>query len=219
LAVVPGRECFVTEDIAEFREMFDQVFKLLGIVSIPWCGRKPVNHTGFNVDADVKFDAVFSSALSFDPDVVPDAAVVGVESTAINSDVHLFSSEKPGDSVHHLAYVGDGEFFHTALDYAMPWENRAVLSEGLAVLDVRFYAVVGLIESYLQETSYCYGLGIMSFSSFLVGFPWWWQAANRFDHRLCELGGEVAVHMVRNFWINPFLCASHPAKNKDFTPQ
>jgi hypothetical protein len=24
--------------------------------------------------------------------------------------------------------------------------------------------------------------------------------------------------MVRNCWINPFLCASHPAKNKGFTP-
>jgi hypothetical protein len=58
----------------------------------------------------------------------------------------------------------------------------------------------------------------MSFSSSVVGFPWWWQAANRFDHRFGELGGEVAVHMVRNCWINPFLCASHPAKNKGFPP-
>ena len=116
--------------------MFDQVFKLLGIVPIPRGGRKPVDHAGFNVDADMEFDAVFSSALSFDPDLVPGAAVVGAEPTAINSDVHLFSSEKSGDSIHHLAYIGDGEPFHTSLDHAMPWENRAVLSKGLAVFDV-----------------------------------------------------------------------------------
>jgi hypothetical protein len=24
--------------------------------------------------------------------------------------------------------------------------------------------------------------------------------------------------MVRNCWINPFICTSHPAKNKGFTP-
>ena len=194
------------------------MFKLLGIVSIPWCSGEPVDHASVNVDADVEFDTVFSSALSFDSDVVPGAAVVGGKSATVNSDVHLFSAKEPGHPVHHLAYVGDGESFHTSLDHAMPWENRAVLSEGLAVFDVCFNTIVGLIESYLEETSYCYGLGIMSFSSFLVGFPWWWQAANRFDYRFGELSGEVAVHMVRNCWINSFLCASHPAKNKDFTP-
>lgn len=216
LTVVPRGERFVSQDVAKFREVFDQVFELLGIVSIPWCSGKPVDYTGVDIDADVEFDAVFSSALSFDPDVVPGAAVVGAESAAVNSDVHLFPSEKSGDSVHHLAYVSDGESFHAALDHAMPWKNRAAFSEGLAVLDLCFNAVVGLIKSYFKETSYCYGLRIMSSSSLLVGFPWWWQLVYRFNHRLSEIGGEIAVHMVRNCWINPFLRASHPVKKECF---
>jgi len=172
LTVIPRGKRFIAKDVAELREMFGQVLKLLGIVSIPWCGRKPVDHTSFDVDADVEFDAVFSSALSFDPDVVPGAAVVGAEPATVNSDVHLFSAKEPGHPVHHLAYVGDGESFHTSLNYAMPWENRAVLSKGLAVFDVCFDTVVGLIESNFKETSYCYGLRIMSSPSLLVGFPW-----------------------------------------------
>ena len=218
LTVVPGGECFISEDIAEFREVFDQVFKLLGIMSIPGCGGKPVDHAGFNVDADVEFDAVFSSTLSFNPDVVPGAAVVGTEPATVNSDVHLFPSEKSGDPVHHLAYVGDGESFHTSLDHAMPGENRAVLFQGLTVFDMCFNTIVGLIESYFEKTSYGNGLRIMPFPSLLVRFPWRWQLVYRFNHRLGEICGEVAVHMVRNCWINPFLCASHPAKNKGFTP-
>lgn len=35
LAVVPGEERFVTQDISEIREMFDQVFELFGIMAIP----------------------------------------------------------------------------------------------------------------------------------------------------------------------------------------
>jgi len=116
--------------------MFYQVFKLLGIVPIPWRGSEPVDHSGVDVDADVEFDAVFSLALSFDPDVVPGAAVVRTESAAVNSNIHLFSSEESGHPVHHLAYIGDRKSFHTALDHAMPWGSRAVLSQGLAVFDV-----------------------------------------------------------------------------------
>ncbi len=194
--------------------MFDQVFKFLGIVPIPWGGGEPVDHPGVDVDADVEFDAILSSVLSFDPDLVPGAYVVGTEPTTVNSDVHLFSSEKSGDSVHHFANIGDRESFHTSLDHAMPWQNRAVLSKGLAVFEVCFYAIVGLIESYLEVTTYCYGLRVMCFPSYLVGFPWWWQAVNRFDYRFGKFGSEVAVHMVRNCWIYPFLCTSHPAKNK-----
>jgi len=153
--------------------MFDQVFKLLGIMSIPWRGGKPVNHAGVDIDADVEFDAVFTFSMPFDPDVVPGATVVGGKPAAVNSDVHLFSAKEPGHPVHHLAYVGDGESFHTSLDHAMPWENRAALSEGLAVFDVCFNTIVGLIESYFEKTTDCYGLWVMSFSSFPVGFPWW----------------------------------------------
>lgn len=114
--------------------MFDQVFKFLGIVPIPWGGSEPVDYLGVNVDADVEFDAILSSVLSFDPDLVPGAYVVGTEPTTVNSDVHLFSSEKSGDPVHHFAYVGDGESFHTSLDHVMSWENRTMLSKGLLSL-------------------------------------------------------------------------------------
>ena len=181
-------------------------------MSIPWRGSEPVNDAGVDIDADVEFDAVFSSALSFDPDVVPGATVMCAEPGAVNSDVHLFSSKKPDDSVHHPTDVGDGESFHPTLNHAMTWKNRVVLSDSLTIFHVRFNTVVGVVESYLEKTPYSYGLRVMSSSSFLVGFPGWWQAANRFDHRLGETGGEVAVHMVRNCWVNPFLCASHPMK-------
>jgi len=212
LTVVPGGECFVTDYVAEFWEVFDQMFKLFGIVSIPRCDGEPVDHPCVDIDADVKFDAVFSSTLSFDPDVVPGAAVVGAKSGAVNSDVHLFSSEESGDSVHHLSNVGDGESFHPTLDHAMSWETSATLFEGLAVFHMCFNTVVGLVESYFEETSYCDGLRVVSSSSPLVGFPGWWQLVHRFDHRLGEIGGEVAVHMVRDCWIYPFLCTSHLVK-------
>jgi len=101
--------------------MFDQMLKLLGIVSIPRGGGEPVDHTSVDIDADVEFDAVFAFSMPFDPDVVPGTAVVCTESSAVNSDVHLFSSEKPGDPVHHFADVGDGKSFHPALDHAVSW--------------------------------------------------------------------------------------------------
>ena len=156
--------------------------------------------------------------MSFDPDVIPGAAVMSAESTTVNSDIHLFPSEKPGDTIHHFAYVGDGEFFHPSLNHAMPGEYRVVLFEGFTVFDVCFNTVVGLIESYFEKTNYCDGLWVMSFSSFFVGFPGRWQLVHRFDYRLDKIGGEVAVYMIRNFWINSFLCTSHPTKNKGFTP-
>jgi hypothetical protein len=62
------------------------------------------------------------------PDVIPGAAVMCAESGAVNSNVHLFVLEEPGDPVHHLAYVGDGELFHTSLDHAMPGKIRVLLS-------------------------------------------------------------------------------------------
>ena len=154
--------------------MFDKVFKLLRVMSIPWCDGEPMDHTGVDVDADMEFDTVPSSTVSFDSDVVPGAAVVGAKSTAINSNVHLFASEEPGDPVHHLADVGDGESFHPSLDHAMPREYRTVLFEGFAVFDMCFNTIVGLIESYFKETSYCNGFWVVSFSSSFVGFPGWW---------------------------------------------
>jgi len=41
---------------------------------------------------------------------------------------------------------------------------------------------------------------------------------HRFDHRPGEQGGEVAVHMVRNGWVHPLLCTSHPTKNRALSP-
>ena len=101
--------------------MFAQMFELFGIMAIPWCDGEPLDHTGVDVDTDVKFDAVSAFSLSFNADVVPGAAVLGAESRAVHSDVHLFSSEKPGDPVHHFADVGDGKSFHPALDHAVSW--------------------------------------------------------------------------------------------------
>lgn len=217
LTVVPGGKRFIAKNVAKFWEMFDQVFKFFGIVSIPWCSGEPVDYACVDIDADVEFDAVFSATVSFDSDVVPGATVMGAESGAVNSDIHLFSLEEPGGPVHHLAYVGYGESFHSSLDHAMSREHRVVLFEGFTVFDVCFNTVVGLVESYFKNTDCCDGFWVVSFSSFFVGFPWWWQLVYCFDYRFGEIGGEVAVYMVRNFWINSFLCASHPAKNKGFT--
>ena len=70
--------------------MFDQMFKLLGIMAIPWCDGEPMDYTSVDVDADVEFEAVFAFPMPFDPDVVPGAAVMGAEPGAVNSDVHFF---------------------------------------------------------------------------------------------------------------------------------
>jgi len=143
-------------------------------MSIPWCDGEPMDHTGVDIDTDVEFDTVFAFSMSLDSDVVPGAAVVGTESSAVNSNVHFFPSEKPGDPVHHLSYVGDGESFHPSLDHAMSWETCAVLFECLAVFYMCFNTVVGLVESYFKETSYSDGLRVVSFPSLFIGFPRWW---------------------------------------------
>jgi len=212
LTVTPGGERFVTKDVAKIGEVFDQVLKLLGIVSIPWRGREPVDHTGVDIDTDVEFDAIPSSPMSFNADVIPGAAVVGAESSAVHRDVHVLPPEESGDSIHHLAYVGDGESFHPALNHAVPRRVKAVLFDGFAVFEVCFDTIVGLVESYFEETSYGDGMWVVSFSSFFVGFPGWRHAANCFNHRLGEIGGEVTVYMVCNCWVYPFLSASHLLK-------
>jgi len=214
LTVVPGGERFVTEDVSEIGEVFDQMFELFGVMAIPWCDGEPLNHTGVDVDTDVKFDAVSAFPLSFDADVVPGAAVLGAEPGAVHSDVHLFSSEKPGDSVHHLPNVGDGEPFHPSLDDTMSRDLSVVFFYDFAIFHVCFDTIVGLVESHFEKTTCCNGLWIVSFPSFFIGFPGWWHTVNRFDHRLGEVGDEVAVHMVRYCWVYPFLCPSHPMRRK-----
>lgn len=189
--------------------MFDQLFKLFGIMVIPWCGGEPVYHTSVDIDTDVKFDTVLAFSISFDSDVVPDAAVMGTESCAVHCDVHLFPSEKPGDSVHHLAYVGDGESFHSSVDDAVPRDLRVVLFYDLAVFHLCLDTVVGLVESYFEKTTCCNGFRVVPFPAFFVGFPGWWHTVNRFDYRLGEFDGEVAVYMVSNCWVYPFFSTSH----------
>lgn len=130
--------------------MFDQMSELFGIMAIPWCDGEPLDHTGVDVDTDVKFDAVSAFPLSFDADVVPGAAALGAESRAVHSDVHLFSSEKPGDLAHHFPDVGDGESFHSSLDDAMSRNLSVVLLYDLAVFHLCFDTVVGLVESYFE---------------------------------------------------------------------
>jgi hypothetical protein len=41
---------------------------------------------------------------------------------------------------------------------------------------------------------------------------------HRFNNRPGEQGSKVAVHMVRNGWVHPLLCASHPTKNRALSP-
>lgn len=120
LTIVPRGERFVAQDDTEFREMFDQMFKLLGIMSIPWCDGELMDHTSVDIHTDVEFETVFAFSLSFDSDVVPSAAVMDAESSGVHCDVHLFPSKKPDDSIHHLPDVSDGESFHPSLDHTMP---------------------------------------------------------------------------------------------------
>jgi hypothetical protein len=96
----------------------------------------------------------------------------------------------------------------------MPRHIWTAFFDSLAIFEVRLDAIVGLVEFYFEETPYGDDLWIVSFPSLFVGFPGWWYAMNRFNRRLCEVGGEVAVHMVCNCWVYPFLCPSHPMKKR-----
>jgi hypothetical protein len=173
LTVVPRGERFVSQDVSQLWEMFDQMFKLLGIMPIPWCDGEPMDHTSVDVDTDVEFDTVLAFSLSFDPDVVPGAAVMGAESSGVHCDVHLFPSKKPSDPIHHLPNVDDGESFHPSLDHTMPRHIWTAFFDSLAIFEVRLDAIVGLVESYFEETPYGDGLWVVSLSSFFVGFPGW----------------------------------------------
>jgi len=128
--------------------MFYEIFKFFGIMTIPWCDGKPMDHTIVNVDADVEFETVFAFSMSSDSDIVPGAAVVSTKSSAVNSDIHLFSSEKPDNPIRHLTNVGDGKSFHPSLDYTMPRHIWTALSDCIAVFEMRLDAIVGLVESY-----------------------------------------------------------------------
>ena len=187
-------------------------------MSVPSGGGERMYHPGVHIDADVQFDAVPSASLSCDTDVVPGAALVGAESGAVNRDGHLLFTEEPGDQVHRFPDVFDGEAGHASMDDAVPGKHWARCSDAVAVFHVGFDAVVGLIQTYLQEASDCDGSGIVSFTSSFLRLPGWWQPIYCFDYRVSEQCSKVAVHMVRNGWVHPLLCTSHPTKNRALSP-
>jgi len=218
LAVDPGGVRLVTQDLVHFGEVLDEACELLGIMPVPSGGGEPVHHPGVHIDADVQFDAVPPAPVAFDAQVVPGAALVRVEPGAVDRDRHLPPAEEPDNQVHRLPDVGDGEAGHASLDDAVPGEHRAAGGEALAVFYVGLDTVIGLVEPYFQEASDGDGPGVVSFPSSFLGLPGWWQPVHRLGHRPGEQGSEVAVHMVRNDRVNPFLCVSHPAKNKALPP-
>jgi len=183
LAVSPGAVRRVTQDLVNIGKVFDEACELPAIVSVPSGDGEPVHHPGVHVDADVQFDAVPSAPLSGDAEVVPGAALMGAVPGAVDRDGHLPPAEEPDDQVHHLPDVFDGEAGHASMDDAVPGSHRACCLEGLTVFHVGFDAVVGLVKSYFEEASDGDGLGVVSFSSFFLGLPWWWQPVYRFDHR------------------------------------
>ena len=198
--------------------MFNEACELSGVMSVPSGGGERMHHPSVHIYTDVQFDAIPSASLSCDTDVVPGAALVGAEPSAVDSDGHPFPAEKLDDQVHRLPYIFHRETNHPAMDDTMPWKHRAIGSDAVAVFHVSFDAVVGLIQTYLQEASDCDGSRVMSFTSSFFRLPGWRQPIYYFDYRLCEQCSKVAVYMVRNGWVHPLLCTSHPSKNKACIP-
>jgi len=218
LAVGPGGVRRITEDLLQFWKVLDEACELPAVMSVPSGGGERVHHPGVHIDADVQFDAVPSAPLPCDANFIPGAALVGAEPGAVDRDGHPSSAEEPGDQVHHFPDVFDGEVGHASMDDAVPGKHRARRGDAVAVFHVGFDAVVGLVQTYLQEASNCDGSGVVSFTSFFLRLPRCRQPEYRFDHRQGEQGGEVAVHMVRNGWVHPLLCTSHPTKNRALFP-
>jgi hypothetical protein len=218
LTVGPGGVRRITQDLLQFWKVFDEACELSGVMSVPSSGGERMYHPGVHIDADVQFDAVPSAPLSCDTDVVPGAALMGAETGAVNRDGHFPSAEEPGDQVHRFPDVFDGESGHASMDDAVPGKHRAGYGDAVAIFHVSFDAVVGLIQTYLQEASDCDSPRIVSFSSKFLRLPGWWQPIYCFDYRFSEQCSEVAVHMVRNGWVHPLLCISHPTKNRVLFP-
>ena len=104
------------------------------------------------------------------------------------------------------------------MDDAVPGKYWARCSDAVAVFHVGFDAVVGLIQTYFKEAADCDGSGIVSFTSSFLRLPGWRQSIYCFDYRVSEQCSKVAVHMVRNGWVHPLLCTSHPTKNRALSP-
>jgi hypothetical protein len=192
--------------------MLDQAVEFSCVSSFPWGNSETMDDTCVDIDADMEFYAVSSASSSFDSYLVPSASVMSTESTAVNGDVHSFPSEDAGYSVHDPTDVFDGEFVHISVYDAMTWQLRVVFSEGFAVVDVCFDAVVGEVESFFQDAADCDSLWFVSWSSFVVGFPGWWEPMYCFDNCSGKQFVEVTVDVVRNCWIHSFFSTSHPIK-------
>ena len=143
---------------------------------------------------------------------------MGAESGAVNRDGHLLFTEEPGDQVHRLADVFDGEAGHASMDDAVSGKHGAIGGDAVAVFHVGFDAIVGLIQTYFQEASDCDSSGVVSFTSSFFRLPRGRQSIYCFNYRVSEQCSKVAVHMVRNGWVHPLLCASHPTKNRVLFP-
>ena len=78
-------------------------------------------------------------------EVVPGAALMRAEPSAVHRDSHVFPAEEPDDQVHHLPDVFDGEPGHPTTDDTVPGEHQATEGEALTVFHVSFDAVIGLV--------------------------------------------------------------------------
>jgi hypothetical protein len=114
-------------------------------MSVPSGGGERVYYSCVHIDADVQFDAVASASLSCDAEVVPGAALMCVESGAVDRDGHFPPAEKPEDQVHDFPDVFDGESGHPATDNTVSGEPRTTSGEALTVFHVGFDAVLGLV--------------------------------------------------------------------------
>ena len=145
MAVGSGAVRRVTQDLIQIGEVFDEACELPTVMSVPSGGGERVHYSGVHIDADVQFDAVAPTPMSFDAEVVPGAALMCAESGAIDCDGHIPPAEEPDDQVHDFPDVFDGESGHPAMDDAVSGEHRTTGGEALAVFHVGFDAVVGLV--------------------------------------------------------------------------
>ena len=114
-------------------------------MSVPSGGGERVHYSSVHIDADMQFDTVAPTPMSFDTEVVPGAALMRAESSTIDRDSHLPPAEEPDDQVHHLPNVFDGESGHPAMDDTVPGEHRTTGGKTLTVFHVGFDAVVSLV--------------------------------------------------------------------------
>ena len=131
-----------------------------------------MDDTCVHIHADMEFDTVLLFVLPSDTYVIPDAAVTCSKPGTINGNIHTFSSEKSCYSIHHFSNIGDGEFSHPSMDDRVTWEVIEVVFECFTFFQISFDTIIGLIESYFEDTTCCYLFWIMSSTSMFAWFPW-----------------------------------------------